>query len=208
MATGGVPRSARCRDIHTVEAMARRNDRRRSAASQWRRVAITGAGVLAAAAATVAVVHTGDSATTIEHAAPNRTVTATPGPRTAGAPPTAVTVTLPGADVETPVSVPPSTVAAVPEAQSMVDPRLVVYTVAGNQRPNDPVTITYADENGALRTVENVTLPWSMTVVPTVPVNYVTASSAGSQLNCWITDGTGATVAAQVDNGINASCNR
>ncbi len=190
--------------------MAGRNDSRRSAAAQWRRIAVTAAGVLAAAAATAAVVHTGDSATTAAErgVAPNRTVTATAGPRTAGAPPAAVTVTLPGAEIETPVSVPPSTVAAVPQAQTTVDPRLVVYTVAGNQRPNDPVTITYADESGALRTVENVTLPWSMTVVPNVPVNYVTASSAGSQLNCWITDGSGATVAAQVDNGINATCNR
>ncbi len=177
--------------------------------SQWRRVVVTAAGVLAAAAATAAVVHTGDSATTTaDHPSANRTVTATPGPRTASAPPTAVTVTLPGADIETPVSLPPSTVAAVPQAQTTVDPRLVVYTVAGNQRPNDPVTVIYADEDGALRTVENVTLPWSMTVVPTVPVNYVTANSAGSQLNCWITDGTGATVAAQVDNGITATCNR
>lgn len=204
MATGGAPRAGRHRCVHSLETMVGRNDRRRS--SQWRRVAMTAAGVLAAAGATAAVVHTGDSATTT--ASPNRTVTATAGPRTASAPPTAVTVTLPGANVETPVSLPQSTVAAVPEAQSTVDPRLVVYTVAGNQRPNDPVTVTYADDSGALRTVENVTLPWSMTVVPTVPVNDVTASSGGSQLNCWITDGTGATVAAQVDNGINATCNR
>lgn len=187
------------------------DSRRRSAVSQWRRVAMTAAGVLAAAAATTAVVRTGDAATTTANpdgTSPNRTVIATSGPRPATTAPTAVTVTLPGSDAETPVSVPPSSVAAVPEALSTVDPRLVVYTVAGNQRPNDPVTVIYADENGALRTVENVTLPWTMTVVPTVPVNYVTAASAGSQLNCWISDAAGATVAAQVDNAINATCNR
>nr|WP_255496924.1 MULTISPECIES: MmpS family transport accessory protein [unclassified Mycolicibacterium] len=93
-------------------------------------------------------------------------------------------------------------------AQTTVDSALVVYTVAGNQRPDDPVTITYADETGALRTVENASLPWRLTVVPTVPVNYVTASSNGSQLNCWITDAGGATVAAQTDNMISATCNR
>ena len=80
--------------------------------------------------------------------------------------------------------------------------------MAGNQRPNDPVTVIYADQSGALRTVDNVTLPWTMTVVPDVPVNYVTANSAGSQLNCWISDAAGATVASQVDNAITATCNR
>ena len=115
---------------------------------------------------------------------------------------------FPGCRAETAVTVAPSTPAAVPLAQPLVDSRQVVYTVAGNQRPNDPVTVVYADETGALRTVENVALPWRLTVVPDVPVNYVTASSAGSQLNCWITDASGATVVAQTDNAVAATCNR
>ena len=185
--------------------------KRRQRLVQWPRVALTTAGVLVAASATTFVVRTGDAATTTPEfgaATPTRTVVAIPGPRTSTPPPAPVTVTVPGLPVETPVLVTPTTAAAAPMAQTMVDPREVVYTVAGNQRPDDPVTITYADETGALRTSENVSLPWRMTVIPTVPVNYVTASSGGSQLNCWITDAHGATVAAQTDNTISATCNR
>jgi hypothetical protein len=53
-----------------------------------------------------------------------------------------------------------------------------------------------------------VTLPWSLTLTPTLPVNYVTANSRGSQLNCWITDVAGATVAADTAFGISTTCNR
>jgi hypothetical protein len=179
---------------------------------QWPRVALTTAGVLVAASATTLVVRTGDAATTTPEfgdATPTRTVVAIPGPRTSTPPLAPVTVTVPGLPVETPVLVPPKTApAAAPMAQTLVDPRQIIYVVSGNQRPDDPVTITYADETGALRTSENVSLPWRMPVIPTVPVNYVTASSGGSQLNCWITDASGAIVAAQTDNTISATCNR
>ncbi|MGY4711457.1 MmpS family transport accessory protein [Mycolicibacterium sp. CBM1] len=185
--------------------------KRRGGLVQWPRVALTVAGVLVATSATTFVVRTGDAATTIPDigsASPKRTVTATPGPLTSTPPAAPVTVTVPGLPVETPVVIAPSTPAAAPLAQPLVDARQVIYTVAGNQRPDDSVTIVYADETGALRTVENVALPWRLAVIPTVPVNYVTASSGGSQLNCWITDAGGATVAAQTDNTISATCNR
>ena len=186
------------------------DNKRRPRLVQWPRVALTTAGVLVAATATMFVVRTGDAASiaTDSGATPTRTVVAVPGPRTSTPPPAPVTVTVPGLPVETPVMVTPPSPAAAPMAQATVDPGEIVYTVAGNQRPDDPVTITYADEAGALRTVENVSLPWRLTVVPTVPVNYVTASSNGSQLNCWITDARGATVAASADNTISATCNR
>ena len=108
------------------------------------------------------------------------------------------------------MSVAASAATSASPAQPMGDPREIVYTVAGNQRPEDAVTIVYADETGALRTAENVALPWTMTVVPSpdAPVNYVTATSFGSQLNCWITDAGGVTVASQVQNTITATCNR
>ncbi|APE16133.1 hypothetical protein BOH72_13835 [Mycobacterium sp. WY10] len=184
--------------------------KRRQRLVQWPRVALTTGGVVLAAAATTFVVRTGDAAsiTADSGATPTRTVVAIPGPRTSTPPPAPVTVTVPGLPVETPVRVTPPGAAAAPLAQVQVDSAEIVYTVAGNQRPDDPVTITYADEAGALRTVENVSLPWRLTVVPTVPVNYVTASSNGSQLNCWITDAHGATVAASTDNTISATCNR
>jgi hypothetical protein len=186
------------------------SDKKRRRLVQWPRVALTTAGVLAAACATTFVVRTGDAATTTGEGGsiPTRTVVATPGPRTSTPSPAPVTVTVPGLPVETPVLVTPTSTPAAPMAQTLVDPRQIVYTVAGNQRPDDPVTITYADETGALRTAENVALPWRLTVIPAVPVNYVTASSGGSQLNCWITDARGATVAAQTDNAISATCNR
>ena len=187
------------------------DNRRRAGLPQWQQVALTAAGVLAAVAATTFVVRTGGAAsvaTDSDAAPPTRTVVATSGPRTSTPAPAPVTVTLPGMPAETAVTVAPSTPAAVPLAQPRVDPRQIVYTVAGNVRPNDPVTVVYADETGALRTVENVALPWRLTVIPDVPVNYVTASSAGSQLNCWITDASGTTVVAQTDNAVSATCNR
>lgn len=182
---------------------------RRATVPLWQRVALTAAGVLVAAVATTFVVKTGGAASvSTDGTPPKRTVVATSGPHPSTPPPAPVTVTVSGMPAETPVTVTPSTPAAAALAAPMVDPRQVVYTVSGNQRPDDPVTIVYADETGTLRTAENVALPWQLTVVPTVPVNYVTASSAGSQLNCWITDATGATVAAQADNAISATCNR
>lgn len=156
-------------------------------------------GVTAAAAATMFVVTVGGSASATDPGTP-RTVVATVGPNTPHAVPQAATV-----NAEVPVRVESNTAGA---ARPGLDLRQVVYTVAGNQRPNDPVTVVYADETGALRTVENVTLPWTMTVVATLPVNYVTANSHGSLLNCWITDAAGKTVVSQNDNGISTTCNR
>ena len=175
------------------------------------RAALTVTGTLAVAAATAFVIKTGVAATTVSEAnstpAP-RTVVATAGPRTTAPPATAVTVTLPVSAAETPVSLAPT--AETPPAQPIGDPREIVYTVAGNQRPEDTVTVVYADDTGTLRTIENVSLPWTMAVTPSpdAPVNYVTATSFGSQLNCWITDATGATVTSQVQNTITATCNR
>ena len=87
-------------------------------------------------------------------------------------------------------------------------PRTIIYRVTGNRQPIDLVTVIYTDQQGALRTDVNVALPWSMTVVldPGVELNSVTATSVGSQLNCWITDAAGATVAAQTDNSMIATC--
>jgi len=132
-----------------------------------------------------------------------RIVVATAGPDTAHVDPQAVTVT---ASVEVPVLLDSNP--ALKSARPQLDLRQIVYTIAGNQRPDDPVTVVYADETGALRTVENVTLPWTMTIVPDLPVNYVTANSRGSQLNCWITDAGGNTVVSQADYGTFTTCNR
>ena len=156
-------------------------------------------GLTAAAAATMFVIKVGLSDT--GSGSTPRTVIATVGPSTAHAVPQAVTVTAVPAEV-------PVRIESKSASQPKLDLRQIVYTIDGNQRPNDPVTIVYADETGALMTLENVTLPWTMTVVPDLPVNYVTANSHGSQLNCWITDAGGNTVVSQTDYGISTTCNR
>ena len=163
------------------------------------RVVLTAAGVLATALATTYVIQTGTAAT-VESASTHRTVVATPGPATPHAAPQAVTMTV---SPEVPVRV-----KGMAANQSPTDLRRVAYTVAGNQRPGDSVTVIYADETGSFQRAENVTLPWTLTLTPDIPVNYVYASSRGSQLNCWITDAGGSTVASQTDFSPSATCNR
>jgi len=114
---------------------------------RWPRFAVTALGLAAAGAATMSVISAGGGATATDTP---RTVVATVGPNTPHAAPQAVTD--PGAHPEVAVRVD----AGAPGAQPRVDLRQIVYTIAGNQRPNDPVTVVYADETGALRTVENV----------------------------------------------------
>ena len=163
------------------------------------RAALTATGVLATALATTYVITTGTAAT-IETTQPHRVVVATPGPATQHQSPQAVTVTV---SPEVPVRV-----QGMAATQGPTDLRRVAYTVAGNQRPGDPVSVVYADETGTLQHAENVRLPWTLTLTPDLPVNYVYASSRGSQLNCWITDASGSTVVSQTDFSPAASCNR
>ena len=163
------------------------------------RVALTATGVLATALATTYVIKTG-AAATVETTGPHRVVVATPGPATPHQNPQAITVTV---SPEVPVRV-----QGMAATQGPTDLRKVAYTVAGNQRPDDPVSVVYADETGTLQRAENVRLPWTLTITPDVPVNYVYASSRGSQLNCWITDAGGSTVVSQTDFSPAASCNR
>lgn len=167
------------------------------------RVALAALGLLSGAAATMVVITTGGTASITDSP---RTVVATAGPTAPDQPVEPVTVTLdPGADPaaqEIPVRLPDTA------GQPAVDLRRIVYTVAGNQRPEDPVTVVYADETGTLQTLQNVTLPWTMTVTPDLPVNYVTANSRGSQLNCWITDAGGSTVVSDTQFGPSTTCNR
>ncbi len=87
-------------------------------------------------------------------------------------------------------------------------PRTITYRVTGNRQLIDLVTVIYTDQQGALQTDVNVALPWSKTVVldPGVELKSVTATSVGGQLNCSITDATGALVAAQTNNSMIATC--
>lgn len=154
---------------------------------------MTAIGILGVTAATMFVIKAGGAATTADPDGPPppRTVVATIEPNTANA------------ASEVPVRLESNGIAT-----AAVDLRRIVYTIAGNQRPDDPVTVVYADQTGELHTDTNVTLPWTMTVTPDVPVNYVTANSHGSQLNCWITDASGATVASDTRFAVSTTCNR
>jgi hypothetical protein len=192
MTTGECAGVEPARDVHNVGDVI--VDRRTRLAG----LAMAALGVTAAGAVTLGVINAGAAASR-SGAAP-RTVVATAGPDTPHAVGQAVTVT---AQAEVPVRLDSTSI-----AQPQLDLRQIVYTISGNQRPDDPVTIVYADEVGALRTVENVTLPWTMTLVPNLPVNYVTANSHGSQLNCWITDASGTTVVSKTDYGTYTTCNR
>ena len=184
--------------VHTVGVV--RDDGRR----QWPRVMFTVTGVAFAAVVTAFVIRSGGSATADGYitATSPRTVVATVSGAAPAAP--AAPMRQQAAD-EIPVRLESQ---PAPQAQTTTDLRKIVYTVAGNQRHDDPVTIVYADETGTLQRAENVTLPWTLTVTQEVPVNYVTASSRGSQINCWITDAGGSTVASQTDFSTSATCNR
>jgi len=177
------------------------NEERRA---RWPRLTIPALGLATTAVAALCIVNAGLAATGGESSSVHRTVIATVSPQPLD-PPLGPQPVNPMDVVEVPVLVDANPLAA---AQPRMDLRQITYTVAGNQRPNEPVTVVYADETGALRTVENATLPWTMTIIANLPVNYVTANSRGSQLNCWITDAGGATVVSQTDFSTSTTCNR
>ena len=142
-------------------------------------VAMTVIGILGVTAATMFVIKAGGAATTVvpDSPPPTRTVVATIAPNT-----TAPNTTAPNtahAAAEVPVRLESNGIAT-----AAVDLRRIVYTIAGNQRPDDPVTVVYADQTGELHTDTNVTLPRTMTVtVRGVPVEGVTGSSEPTRSN-------------------------
>ena len=192
--------------------------------NRWRWVAALAGVVLLVALIAIGVAMRGggdsstSSATPSPSAAPEqdaisttpRTVIATVAP-TSEAPPaealppeTVVTVTptptAEAAPTEAPAEAPPPP--ATPPAQT------TTYTVTGTRQLFDLVSVIYTDEQGFPRTDVNVALPWTRTVVlnPGVLTRSVTATSLTGQLNCAVTDGTGATLAAQSNNAAIASC--
>ena len=126
-----------------------------------------------------------------------------PRPSVPALPPETVTTVSPTADHDARTA--PRLPRRRPPAPS---PRTITYRVTGNRQLIDLVTVIYTDQQGALQTDLNVALPWSKTVVldPGVELKSVTATSVGGQLNCSITDATGAHVAAQTNNSMIATC--
>lgn len=181
-----------------------------------------GAILLVAVICTAVILGGGDSGSvsaTVGAPAPSRapaTTSAAPEP-SAAAPPamdlppetiTTVTPTRPStpAPSATAAPAPLPSQAAVPPATA--SPRTITYTVNGANGLIDLVTVIYTDQQGALKTDVNVALPWSKTIVldPGVQLKSVTATSVGGQLTCAITDANGATLVAQTNASMIATC--
>ncbi len=104
----------------------------------------------------------------------------------------------------------PSPAPAAPAEVAPLSPRTVTYQVTGTRPLLDLVTIVYTDGQGALQTEFNAALPWSRTVTldPGVELKSVIATSLTGQLNCAVTDATGATIVAQNTNSMIATCTK
>jgi len=173
---------------------------------------VAGAVLLVAVICTVVILGGGDSgsvstivappATTSQPAA---TTSARPAAPPAGTlPPETVTTVTPSASAppsDTPVEAAPPPAAA---------PNTITYRVTGNRNLLDLVTVIYTDSQGALQTDVNVALPWAKTVVldPGVTLSSVTATSVTGQLNCSISDASGAAIAIQNNNTMIANCTK
>jgi hypothetical protein len=175
---------------------------------------VAGVILLIAIVGTAIIVSGGDSGTTSATVAPTSSRPAAPS-RSAVPSPSATRRPAPTTSLapETLTTVSPSPEATAAPRQAApppVDPRTVVYRVTGSRNLIDLVTIIYTDQQGALRTDVNVALPWSKTVVldPGVELGSVTATSVAGQLNCTIADASGATVAAQNNNAMIATCTK
>jgi hypothetical protein len=190
--------------------------------ARWRWVAGLAAIVLLATVVAIAIaVRGGDSstssATTSQQPGGHDTLTPTT-PRTviATAPPSptqpSATAALPPETVVTvtpSAQIPPAEAAPPPApAQAAAPGQTITYTVTGTRQLFDLVSIIYTDEQGFPRTDVNVALPWTKTLVlnPGVETRSVTATSLTGQLNCTVTDDTGATIAAQSNNAAIATC--
>ena len=175
---------------------------------------VAGAILLIAVICTVVILGGGDSGSVSKTlAAPTSTTaqaaTSTAPAMTSAAPPAPVAPLSP----ETVTTVAPSPTAnAVPAPTELAppSPRVVTYQVTGSRQLLDLVTVVYTDAQGALQTEFNVALPWTRTVTldPGVELKSVTATSLTGQLNCSVTDSTGATVVAQNTNAMITTCTK
>jgi Mycobacterium membrane protein len=184
--------------------------------------AVAGAILLVAVICTVVILGGGDSGSVsatltspstqpTQTTQPAQDATSTPVPPRAAptaplSPETVTTVTPAPSATVAPAPVAPPVEPAPPAAN--VNPNTITYRVTGNRQLIDLVTIVYTDEQGALQTDINVALPWARTVVlnPGVQLKSVTATSVAGQLNCSITDASGAVIVAQANNTMITTC--
>jgi hypothetical protein len=176
---------------------------------------VAGAILLVAVICTVVILGGGDSgsvSTTVVPPTTSQPAATTSAPRAAttpSAPPPAATLPPETVTTLTPTaSAAPS--AAPTDAATAPAPNTITYRVTGNRNLIDLVTVIYTDAQGALQTDVNVALPWAKTVVldPGVTLSSVTATSVAGQLNCSITDASGAAIAVQNNNTMIANCTK
>ena len=177
---------------------------------------VAGAILLIAIVCTVVILGGGDSGSVSKTvAAPTptpttaRATTTAPPAMTSAAPPAPVAPLSP----ETVTTIAPSPTASAAPAPSEVappSPRTITYQVTGSRPLLDMVTVVYTDAQGALQTEFNAALPWSRTVTlnPGVELKSVIATSLTGQLNCSVTDSTGAPLVVQNNNSMIATCTR
>lgn len=174
---------------------------------------VAGAILLVAVICTVVILGGGDSGSVSTTVVPPVTTSAPAATTSARPAPPAATTPAPALAPETVTTLTPSASAS-PSATTPTEaapaPNTVTYRVFGNRPLLDLVTVIYTDSQGALQTDLNVALPWSKTVVldPGVTLSSVTATSVTGQLNCSITDGSGAALAQQNNNSMIATCTR
>ncbi|MDT5176799.1 MAG: hypothetical protein QOJ95_997, partial [Mycobacterium sp.] len=183
---------------------------------------VAGAILLVAIICTVVILGGGDSGSvskTVVPPAPTTTaqdaVTTAPRVMTSVAPPPppAPLAPLSPETVTTLAPSPTASAAPVPAAVPPVaalSPSTITYQVTGTRPLLDMVTVVYTDAQGALQTEFNVALPWTRTVTlnPGVELKSVIATSLTGQLNCAVTDSTGATIVAQNTNSMIATCTK
>ncbi|MGH3637659.1 MAG: hypothetical protein ACRDUX_01380 [Mycobacterium sp.] len=178
---------------------------------------VAGAILLIAVICTVVILGGGDSGSvsktiiaTTPTTAPVATSTAPPV-RTSAAPPPVAVAPLSPETVTTVAPSPSPTASADPApAGAAASPNAITYLVTGTRPLLDLVTVVYTDAQGALQTEFNVALPWSRTVTldPGVALKSVTATSLTGQLNCSITDASGAAIVTQATNSMITTCTK
>jgi len=177
---------------------------------------VAGAILLVAVICTVVILGGGDSGSVSTTVAPPATTsqpaaTTSARPATTSAAPPAGTLPQETVTTVTPTaSAPPSDTPAEAAPPPAAAPNTITYRVTGNRNLLDLVTVIYTDSQGALQTDVNVALPWTKTVVldPGVTLSSVTATSVMGQLNCSISDASGAAIAVQNNNTMIANCTK
>jgi outer membrane biosynthesis protein TonB len=115
----------------------------------------------------------------------------------------------PPAPAPAPAPAPP-TAAPPPTNAPPAAPRQVTYSVTGTKAPFDQITITYTDASGMRRILNNVYIPWTLTLTPISQsdVGSVEASSLLrlSKLNCSITTSDGKVLSSNENNQSQTNC--